>query len=95
MEEVGSIDRPWPMTSLGGDAPDRDAIDSGPSIATSGTTGDGAALYTGICAALPSNAENGTGTTIPEVGWPVNVPSVSDPLVPRIEAESVTSKPIP
>ena len=33
--------------------------------------------------------------TIPEVSWPANVPSVNDPLVLSIEAESATSKPIP
>ena len=43
----------------------------------------------------PKQRRNGTDPTIPEVGWPANVPSVNDPLVLSIEAESATSKPIP
>ncbi len=59
------------------------------------TTGDGAALYTGICAALPNNAENGTDTTIPEVGSRASGRYLSVQLEHRTEAKSVTSKPIP
>ena len=66
-----------------------------PSTATSGVIESRAEACTCISAALPNNAENGTDPTIPEVGWPANVPSVNDPLVLSIEAESATSKPIP
>ena len=61
----------------------------------SGTIGDGAAPYTGICAVLPNNAENGTDPTIPAVGSPASVPSASVPPEHRTVAESATSKPIP
>ena len=66
-----------------------------PSTVTSGAIESRVDAFTCICAVLPSNAENGTDPTIPEVGWPANVPSVNDPLVLSIEAESATSKPIP
>ncbi len=66
-----------------------------PSIATSGAIESEVAASTNIYAVRPNNAENGTGPTIPVVGWPANGPLVNDPLVRGIEAESVTSKPIP
>ncbi len=66
-----------------------------PSTATSGATENAVAASTSIYAVRPSNAENGTDPTIPEVGWLANGPFLSDPLVHRTEAESVTSKPIP
>ena len=131
IEWAASIDRTWPMTTLGGDAGDRAATSASvhrigewwrrasgnsgalskpqagygarlgsrsatrPSTATSGATESAVAACICICAVRPSNAENGTDPTIPEVGWPANGRYLSAQLAHSTEAESATSKPIP
>ncbi len=66
-----------------------------PSTATFGAIEGRAEAYICICAVRPSNAENGTDPTIPEVGWLANDRYLSVQLEPRTEAGSATSKPIP
>ena len=87
--------RSRPLVGYGVRLSSRSAMRPSTATSTSGVIESRAEACTCISAALPNNAENGTDPTIPEVGWPANVPSVNDPLVLSIEAESATSKPIP